>query len=38
MGCFDLNGSISKIPVTYKDECFLMIGIIHKKVITIYIR
>ena len=23
MGCFNLSGGISKIPITYKDECFL---------------
>lgn len=32
MGCFDLNGGISKLPITYKDKCFLIIGVIDKKV------
>ena len=32
MGCFNLSGGISKLPITYKDECFLLIGAIDKKV------
>lgn len=31
MGCFDLNGSISNLPITYKDECFLLIWAIELK-------
>lgn len=37
MGCFDINGGISKIPIVYQDECFLMIGVIHKEYKSGYI-
>lgn len=31
MGCFGINGCISKLPVVYQDKCFLMIGVSNKK-------
>ena len=32
MGCFGINGSISKLPITYGNECVLFIGLINKKI------
>lgn len=32
MGCFDINGGISKLPITYGDKCFLLIGVINKAI------
>lgn len=37
MGCFDINGGISRLPVTYGDDCFLMIGVINKNIRTAHI-
>lgn len=30
MGCFGINGCISKLPILYGDKCFLMIGVSRK--------
>ena len=31
MGCFDINGCISKLPILYGDKCFLMFGVSRKE-------
>lgn len=31
MGCFECNGGISKLPITYGDKCVLFIGVVPKE-------
>lgn len=32
MGCFNINGGISKLPISYGDDCFLLIGLYNKSI------